>query len=44
SFATSAGLLAWAAGAGGALGDLDLSEPRSPGLLRRVIEFIRDRV
>ncbi|GBQ89828.1 cell division protein FtsA [Gluconacetobacter johannae DSM 13595] len=44
SFATSAGLLAWAAGGGGALGDIDFSEPRAPGMLRRLVEFIRDRV
>ncbi|MFS3136534.1 cell division protein FtsA [Gluconacetobacter sacchari] len=44
SFATSAGLLAWAAGGGGALGDMDFSEPRPRGMLRRVVEFIRDRV
>ncbi|ACI52895.1 cell division protein FtsA [Gluconacetobacter diazotrophicus PA1 5] len=44
SFATSAGLLAWAAGGSGALGDLDLSEPRPAGFLRRLVEFIRDRV
>ncbi len=43
-FATASGLLAWAAGAGHALHDLDLTEPRPTGLLRRMIDFLRERV
>ena len=43
-FATVCGLLAWAAGAGQSLQDIDLSEPRPAGLIRRVVEFLRERV
>ena len=43
-FATASGLLAWAAGAGHTLHDLDLTEPRPAGLLRRMIHFLRERV
>jgi cell division protein FtsA len=43
-FATAVGLLAWAAGAGRTLADIDLSEPRPPGLVRRLVEFLRERV
>ena len=43
-FATAAGLLAWAAGSGRALGDLDLDAERPAGLMRRVVNFLRERV
>ncbi len=43
-FATACGLLAWAAGIGRTLQDIDLSEPRPAGLLRRVVDFLRERV
>ena len=43
-FATVCGLLAWAGGAGRSLQDIDLSEPRPAGLIRRVVEFLRERV
>lgn len=43
-FATSAGLLAWAAGAGDALNDTGISDVRPTGLFRRFVDFIRDRV
>lgn len=43
-FATAVGLLAWAAGAGRTLHDIDFSEPRPPGLIRRLVEFLRERV
>ncbi len=43
-FATAAGLLAWAAGAGRALDDLDLNEPRPAGVMRRLVEFLSKRV
>lgn len=45
AFAVSAGLLLWAAGAGRALSDIDLGvEDRPDGLVRRIIDFLRDRV
>jgi cell division protein FtsA len=43
-FATATGLLAWAAGAGRTLHDIDLNEPRPSGLIRRLVEFLRERV
>jgi cell division protein FtsA len=43
-FATAYGLLAWATGAGRPFNDIDLSEPRPAGIVRRVVEFLRDRV
>lgn len=43
-FATATGLLAWAAGAGRSLRDIDLTEPRPSGLIRRLVEFLRERV
>ncbi|MGI4748714.1 MAG: cell division protein FtsA [Janthinobacterium lividum] len=43
-FATPVGLLAWAAGAGRTLHDIDFNEPRPPGLVRRLVEFLRERV
>ncbi len=44
AFATAAGLLHWAAGAGRSLADLKLDDDTPPGMLRRVINFLRDRV
>ena len=43
-FATATGLLSWAAGAGRHLNDIDLAEPRPSGFIRRLVEFLRDRV
>ena len=43
-FATAAGLLAWAAGAGRTLHDIDFNEPRPAGLIRRLVEFLSKRV
>ncbi|KXV66086.1 cell division protein FtsA, partial [Gluconobacter japonicus] len=42
-FSTAAGLLAWAAGADRDFGDISAPEPRSGGLLKRFVGFIRDR-
>ncbi|GAC1346640.1 MAG: cell division protein FtsA [Acetobacteraceae bacterium] len=44
AFATAAGLLAWASGAGRCLSDIDMSEDRPQTLMQRVVNFIRDRV
>ena len=44
AFSTAAGLLAWAAGAAPALANAELGEESSPGLVRRVINFLRERV
>jgi cell division protein FtsA len=45
AFATAAGLLAWAAGDGRALIDLDLSAEEAPrGLVRRLVAFLRERM
>ena len=44
AFATAAGLLGWASGAGRTLADVDLGEEAAPGLVRRLINFLRDRV
>ena len=44
AFAAAAGLLAWAAGEGRGLYDLDLDTEPSGGWLRRVVRFLRDRV
>src|SRR5947209_3870196 len=45
AFATAAGLLAWAAGMGRSLSDIDMTEEEGPTtLLRRLINFLRDRV
>ena len=43
-FATASGLLAYAAGAGRTLHDIDLSEPRPSGLLRRLVDLLREHV
>lgn len=43
-FATSVGLLAWAAGEGRTLHDIDLEAGEQGGLVRRVVNFLRDRL
>jgi cell division protein FtsA len=45
AFAATAGLLAWAAGEGRSLHDLDLGSAEPPrGLIRRIVNFLRERV
>jgi cell division protein FtsA len=45
AFATAAGLLAWAAGEGRTLMDIDLGAPDQPrGLLRKIVAFLKERV
>jgi cell division protein FtsA len=44
AFATAVGLLFWAAGEGRALHDIDLVADRPAGPLRRIIDFLRDRL
>ena len=44
AFATAAGLLAWATGAGRRLADIDTIDDRPVSALRRFVNFLRDRV
>jgi cell division protein FtsA len=44
AFATAAGLLAWTAGEGRTMRDVDLEVDRPNGLLRRIVNFLRERV
>jgi cell division protein FtsA len=44
AFATAVGLLAWAAGEGRTLSDIDLDADRPSGLWRRLVNFLRERV
>ena len=44
AFATAAGLLAWAAGEGRTMHDVDLEVERPTGLIRRIVNFLRERV
>jgi cell division protein FtsA len=44
AFATATGMLAWAAGEGRSLHDMDLETDRRAGLLRRLVDFLRERV
>ncbi len=44
AFATAAGLIAWAAGEGRFLQDLDFDTDKPTGLLRRIVNFLKDRV
>ena len=44
AFATAAGLLAWASGGGRRLSDIELTDDRPPTLLRRIVNFLRERV
>jgi cell division protein FtsA len=44
AFATAVGLLAWAAGTGRTLQDIDINDDPGGGLFRRLVNFLRDRV
>jgi cell division protein FtsA len=44
AFATAAGLLAWAAGDGRTMHDINLEVERPAGLLRRIVNFLKDRI
>ncbi len=44
AFSTAAGLLSWAAGDGRAFRDIDLDGQPPVGLLRRLVNFLKDRV
>ncbi len=44
AFATSAGLLAWAAGQGRTMHDINLDPERPSGLIRRIVNFLKERV
>jgi cell division protein FtsA len=44
AFATAVGLVAWAAGEGRTLHDIDFDGEAPRGLLRRIVNFIRERV
>ncbi len=44
AFATAAGLLAWAAGEGRTMHDVDLGIERPAGFFRRIVNFLKDRV
>jgi cell division protein FtsA len=44
AFATAAGLLTWAAGAGRTFHDVDFDVDRPTGLFRRIVNFLKDRV
>ncbi|MBV9757442.1 MAG: cell division protein FtsA, partial [Alphaproteobacteria bacterium] len=44
AFATAAGLLSWAAGAGRDIPDIDLDAERPPGWARRFVNFLRERL
>lgn len=44
AFATAVGLLAWAGGEGRTLHDIDLDADRPGGIVRRIINFLRERV
>src|SRR5689334_4006276 len=44
AFATAAGLLAWTAGEGRTMRDVDLEADRPTGFLRRIVNFLRERV
>jgi cell division protein FtsA len=43
AFATSVGLLSWAGGEGRSVMDIDIDQDRPGGLLRRIVNFLRDR-
>jgi cell division protein FtsA len=44
AFATAAGLLAWAAGEGRTMHDVDLDVERPTGFIRRIVNFLKERV
>jgi cell division protein FtsA len=44
AFATAAGMLAWAAGEGRTMHDVDLEVERPKGLVRRIVNFLKERV
>ena len=44
AFATAAGLLGWAAGHGRTMTDIDLDPAPPAGLIRRIVNFLKDRV
>jgi cell division protein FtsA len=44
AFATAAGLLAWAAGEGRVMHDIDLEIAQPTGLFRRLVNFLKERV
>ncbi len=44
AFATATGLLAWAAGEGRNMHDIELGPERPTGLFRRLVNFLKDRV
>jgi len=44
AFATAAGLLAWASGEGRPMQDLEIHSERPSGLVRRFVNFLRERV
>ncbi|HET8995813.1 MAG TPA: cell division protein FtsA [Acetobacteraceae bacterium] len=44
AFATATGLLHWASGEGRTMHDMDLEEERPAGLLRRLVNFLKDHV
>ena len=44
AFATANGLLSWAAGYGRSFTDVDLEPPQPVGLLRRLVNFLKERV
>ena len=44
AFATATGLLHWASGEGRTMHDVDLEEERPAGLLRRLVNFLKERV
>jgi cell division protein FtsA len=44
AFATAAGLLAWAAGDGRVMHDIDFEAERPTGLLRRLLAFMKERL
>ncbi len=44
AFSTAIGLLSWAAGEGRSLHNIDLDADRPRGLVRRIVDFLRERV
>ncbi len=44
AFATAIGLLSWAAGEGRTLSDIDMDSERPGGLVRRIVDFLRERI